>query len=147
MQPLERMTDKMRESERNPYYRERKRELNHQLYERVQSELAVFHKEMLGKTPEEIYEAAHEIAAKHEIAAAFAHIDFAPVSVKALLKSPNLLNDIYEEWRERGCLPEGSRPSSSQFFQLSGTSTLTTPLAPASIAAQFFITTSSPLRP
>lgn len=49
----------MRESERNPYYRERKRELNHQLYERVQSELAVFHKEMLGKTPEEIYEAAH----------------------------------------------------------------------------------------
>ena len=57
MQPLERMTDKMRESERNPYYRERKRELNHQLYERVQSELAVFHKEMLGKTPEEIYEA------------------------------------------------------------------------------------------
>ena len=107
MQPLERMTDKMRESERNPYYRERKRELNHQLYERVQSELAVFHKEMLGKIPEEIYEAAHEIAAKHEIAAAFAHIDFAPVSVKALLKSPNLLNDIYEEWRERGCLPEG----------------------------------------
>ena len=65
MQPLERMTDKMRESERNPYYRKRKRELNHQLYERVQSELAVFHKEMLGKTPEEIYEAAHEIAAKH----------------------------------------------------------------------------------
>ena len=97
------MTDKMRESERNPYYRERKRELNHQLYERVQSELAVFHKEMLGKTPEEIYEAAYEIAAKHEIAAAFAHIDFSPVSVKALLKSPNLLNDIYEEWRKR-CL-------------------------------------------
>ena len=48
MQPLERMTDKMRESERNPYYRKRKRELNHQLYERVQSELAVFHKEMLA---------------------------------------------------------------------------------------------------
>ena len=91
----------MRESERNPYYRKRKRELNHQLYERVQSELAVFHKEMLGKTPEEIYEAAHEIAA------AFAHIDFSPVSVKALLKSPNLLNDIYEEWRERDGLPEG----------------------------------------
>ena len=48
----------MRESERNPYYRKRKRELNHQLYERVQSELAVFHKEMLGKTPEEIYDIA-----------------------------------------------------------------------------------------
>lgn len=97
----------MSDGEMNPYYRERKRELNHQLYESVQSELAVFHKEMLGKTPEEIYEAAHEIAAKHEIAAAFAHIDFSPVSVKALLKSPNLLNGIYEEWRERGCLPEG----------------------------------------
>jgi len=67
----------------------------------------VWMKQVSGKTPEEIYEAAHEIAAKHEIAAAFAHIDFAPVSVKALLKSPNLLNDIYEEWRERGCLPEG----------------------------------------
>ena len=65
------MTDKMRESEMNPYYRERKRELNHQLYERVQSELAVFYKEMLRRTPEEIYESAHEIVARYEIAAAF----------------------------------------------------------------------------
>lgn len=97
----------MRDSDRNPYYREKKQELNHQLYERVQSELAAFQKEMMGRTPQEIYEAAHEIAARHEIAAAFAHTDFSPMGVRALLKSPNLLRDIYEEWKERGCLPEG----------------------------------------
>lgn len=97
----------MRDRNMNPYYREKKQELNHQLYERVQSELAVFQKEMLGRNPQEIYESAHEIAAKHEIAAAFAHTDFSPMGVRALLKSPNLLHDIYEEWKERGCLPEG----------------------------------------
>lgn len=95
------MTDKMRESEMNPYYRERKRELNHQLYERVQSELAVFYKEMLRRTPEEIYESAHEIAA------AFSGTDYSPASVRALLKSPNLLDDIYKEWQEHGSLPPG----------------------------------------
>jgi len=88
------MTDKMRESEMNPYYRERKRELNHQLYERVQSELAVFYKEMLGRTPD-------------EIAAAFSSTDYSPASVRALLKSPNLLDDIYKEWQEHGSLPPG----------------------------------------
>ena len=107
MQPLERMTDKMRESEMNPYYRERKRELNHQLYERVQSELAVFYKEMLRRTPEEIYESAHEIVARYEIAAAFSGTDYSPANVRALLKSPNLLDDIYKEWQEHGSLPPG----------------------------------------
>ena len=96
----------MRDSDRNPYYREKKQELNHQLYERVQSELAAFQKEMMGRTPQEIYESAHEIAAKHEIAAAFAHTDFSTMGVRALLKSPNLLDDIYEEWKKRGDLPE-----------------------------------------
>lgn len=99
--------DRMRDSDRNPAYQERKRKLNHQLFERTQSELAMFHKEMLGRTPEEIYEAAHEIAAKHEIAAGFSDTDFSPMSVKCLLKSPNLLNDLYEEWSGNGELPEG----------------------------------------
>lgn len=97
----------MYDSDMNPHYWEKKQELNHQLYERVQSELAAFQKEMMEKTPQEIYESAHEIAAKHEIAAAFMHTDFSPMGVRALLKSPNLVYDIYEEWNERGCLPEG----------------------------------------
>ncbi len=96
----------MCDSDRNPYYREKKQELNHQLYERVQSELAAFQKEMMGRTSQEIYESAYEIAAKHEIAAAFAHTEFSPMGARTLLKSPNLLDDIYKEWKERGALPE-----------------------------------------
>lgn len=97
----------MREGEVKSCYRDRKRELNHQLYEKVQSELAFFHKDMLGRTPDEIYESAYEIVARHEIAAAFSGTDYPPAGVKALLKSPNLLDGVYKEWQEQGALPPG----------------------------------------
>lgn len=89
---------------KNPQYQKRKQDLNHLLYEKVQSELAVFQKEMLAKTPEEIYEAAHEIAMKHEIAKVFAGSDYSPLSAAVLLKSENLLQDIYNEWEKGGVL-------------------------------------------
>lgn len=87
---------------KNPQYQKRKQDLNHLLYEKVQSELAVFQKEILTKTPEEIYEAAHEIAVKHEIAKVFAGSDYSPISAAVLLKSENLLQDIYDEWQKDG---------------------------------------------
>lgn len=86
----------------NPY--DQKQKLNHQLYKKVQSELAAFHKEMLAKTPEEIYEAAHEIAVKHEIAKVFVDSNFFPLGSAVLLKVPNLLQDIYNEWEKGGVL-------------------------------------------
>lgn len=89
---------------KNPQYQKRKQELNHLLYEKAQSELAAFHEEMLAKTPEEIYEAAHEIVVKHEIAKVFACSDYSPFSASVLLKSENLLQDIYDEWQKGGVL-------------------------------------------
>lgn len=88
----------------NPQYQKRKQALNHLLYEKVQSELTAFHEEILAKTPKEIYEAAHEIAVKHEIAKVFADSDYSPFSASVLLKSENLLQDIYDEWQKGGVL-------------------------------------------
>ena len=82
----------------------RKQDLNHLLYEKVQSELTAFYEEILAKTPEEIYEAAHEIAVKHEIAKVFADSDYSPFSASVLLKSEDLLQDIYDEWQKGGVL-------------------------------------------
>ena len=79
---------------KNPQYQKRKQDLNHLLYEKVQSELAAFHEEMLAKTSKEIYEAAHEIAK------VFAGSDYSPLSAAVLLKSENLLQDIYDEWEK-----------------------------------------------
>lgn len=54
----------------------------------------------LLKSPQEIYEAAYQIALKNDIAECFSEADYSPQAAKALLKSPNLLNDIYAEWIE-----------------------------------------------
>ena len=85
-------------------YQKRKQDLNHLLYEKVQSELIVFHKEMFAKTPEEMDKAAHEIAVKHEIAKVFADSDYSPMNAAVLLESENLLQDIYDEWQKGGVL-------------------------------------------
>ena len=56
---------------------------------------------MQAKTPQEIYDAAYQIAIKNEIAKCFSSADYSPQAAKALMKSPNLLQDIYEEWMEK----------------------------------------------
>lgn len=88
----------------NPCYQKQQQELNRQLYEKAQSELTVFHKAMLAKSPEAIYEAAYEIAIKHEIAKVFVDSDYSPTCAMALLEAPNLLQDIYDEWQKGGVL-------------------------------------------
>lgn len=79
-------------------YQEYKQSLNQKLTERVQKELSSFQEEMLSKSTQEIYGAAKQIAVKNEIVKCFSDKDFSPQAVKALLKSPNLLHEIYEEW-------------------------------------------------
>ena len=56
---------------------------------------------MQSKTPQEIYDAAYQIAMKNEIADCFSNVDYSPQAAKALMKSPNLLQGIYEEWLGR----------------------------------------------
>ena len=56
---------------------------------------------MQAKTPQEIYDAAYQIAMKNEIADCFSNADYSPQTAKALMKSPNLLQGIYEEWLGR----------------------------------------------
>lgn len=82
-------------------YQEYRQSLNQRLTDKVQQELSSFREEMQAKTPQEIYDAAYQIAMKSEIADCFSNADYSPQAAKALMKSPNLLQDIYEEWLGR----------------------------------------------
>lgn len=82
-------------------YQENRQSLNQRLTDKVQRELSSFREEMQAKTPQEIYGAAYQIAIKNEIAECFSSVDYSTQAAKALMKSPNLLQDIYEEWMEK----------------------------------------------
>lgn len=82
-------------------YQEYRKSLNRKLSERAKRELADFREDILSKKPQEIYDSAHQILIKTEIAKCFSETDYSPQAVKALMKSPNLLQDIYEEWLEK----------------------------------------------
>ena len=82
-------------------YQEYRQFLNQKLAERVQRELADFREEILSKSPQEIFDAAYQIVLKSDIAGRFSEADYSPQAAKALMKSPNLLQDIYEEWLEK----------------------------------------------
>lgn len=83
------------------HYQEYRKSLNQKLSERVKQELSDFHEGILSKTPQEIYDAAHQIILKSNIAEYFLETDYSPQAAKALMKSPNLLQDIYEECLEK----------------------------------------------
>ena len=82
-------------------YHEYRQSFNQKLAERVQRELADFREDILNKSPQEIYDAAYQIILKSDIAECFSDADYPPQAAKALMKSPNLLQDIYEEWLEK----------------------------------------------
>ena len=82
-------------------YQEYRQSLNQKLAEKVQRELADFSKDILSKIPQEVYDAAYQIIIKSDIAECFSEADYSPQAAKALMKSPNLLQDIYEEWLGR----------------------------------------------
>ena len=79
-------------------YQEYRQSLNQKLAERVQREFADFREDILSKSPQEVYDAAYQIIIKSDIAECFSDADYSPQAVKTLMKSPNLLQDIYEEW-------------------------------------------------
>ena len=79
-------------------YQEYRQSLNQKLAEKVQHELADFREDILSKSPQEVYDVAYQIILKSDIAECFSDTDYSPQAAKALMKSPNLLQDIYEEW-------------------------------------------------
>lgn len=81
-------------------YQDYRQTLNRRLNDKVQQELSDFRKEMLNKSPQEIFNAAYQITIKNDIAACIINTDYSPQAVRALLKSPDLLQEIYEEWIE-----------------------------------------------
>lgn len=82
-------------------YQEYRQSLNQRLTEKVQRELSVFQEEVRGKPPQEIYDMAYQIVIKNDIAECFSNADYSPQAAKALMKSPNLLQEIYDEWLGR----------------------------------------------
>lgn len=79
-------------------YQEYRQSLNRKLTEKVQRELADFRADILCKSPQEVYDSAYQIALKNDISECFLDTDYSPQAVKALMKSTNLLDDIYQEW-------------------------------------------------
>ena len=79
-------------------YQEYRQSLNQKLAEKVERELADFREDILSKSPQEVYDVAYQIILKNDIAECFSDVDYSPQAAKALMKSPNLLQDIYEEW-------------------------------------------------
>ncbi len=82
-------------------YQEYRQSLNQRLTEKVQHELSAFREEMQGKPSQEIYDMAYQIVIKNDIAECFSNTDYSPQTAKALMKSPNLLQEIYDEWLGR----------------------------------------------
>ncbi|MEN7440442.1 DUF3848 domain-containing protein [Anaerostipes caccae] len=82
-------------------YQEYRQSLNQKLAERVERELADFREDILSKSPQEIYDIAYQITIKSDIAKCFSDADYSPQAAKYLMKSSNLLQDIYEEWLGR----------------------------------------------
>ena len=79
-------------------YQEYRQSLNQKLAEKVERELADFREDILSKSPQEVYDVAYQIILKNDIAECFSDVDYSPQVAKALMKSRNLLQDIYEEW-------------------------------------------------
>ena len=82
-------------------YQKYRQSLNQKLAKKVQCELADFREDILSKSPQEIYDAAYQIILKSDIAECLFEADYSPQAAKALMKSPNLLQDVYEEWLGR----------------------------------------------
>jgi hypothetical protein len=94
-------------------YKDYKQSLNQKLADKVQQELLNFQKEIQAKTSGEVNDTAQQTFIKEEIAKYFLHPEYSPQAAKALLKSPDLLHDIYEEWLECG---EGHKDSLRQII-------------------------------
>ena len=82
-------------------YQEYRQSLNQKLAEKVERELADFREDILSKSPQEVYDVAYQIILKNDIAECFSDVDYSPQAAKAFMKSPNLLQDVYEEWLGR----------------------------------------------
>ena len=85
-------------------YQDYRQVLNQQLSDKAERELTIFCDDMAKKNPQEIFDIVYEIAMKKEIAVCFHDTNYTPQEAKALLKSPNLLDDIYQEWIESNLL-------------------------------------------
>lgn len=69
-------------------YQEYRQSLNQRLTDKVQRELSSFREEMQAKTPQEIYDAAYQIAMKNEIADCFSNADLFPAGGKSPYEIP-----------------------------------------------------------
>ncbi|MBS5385894.1 MAG: DUF3848 domain-containing protein [Clostridiales bacterium] len=79
-------------------YEERRQSLNEKLGDRVQKEYESFCEEIKKKSPQEIFDAAYQIVFKTDIAECFSETDYSSNTVRAMMKSPNILEDVYQEW-------------------------------------------------
>ncbi len=79
----------------------KKKSLEDRVYEKINREMNEYLAEIKTKSPEEIVEAAYEITYKQEILFMFEEEDrFSNSQCRAILKTKNALDYLYQEWME-----------------------------------------------
>lgn len=77
----------------------KRKSLEDRAYEKINREMNEYLAEIKTKSPEEIVEAAYEITYKQEILSMFeCEGEFNKEQCKAVLKTKNALDHIYQEW-------------------------------------------------
>lgn len=76
-------------------------EVNDKLYEKMTAEQARFKKWLLSLPPAAILDHAYEYSVREDILMLLEDTDLDGRDVRALLKSPAPLEDIYKDWRKR----------------------------------------------
>lgn len=77
-------------------YQDYRQSLKQKLSDKVHQEISSFREGMLGKPPQEIFDAHYQIDIKNDITEYIFNTNYSIQVAKALLKSPNLLYEIYD---------------------------------------------------
>ena len=76
-------------------------ELNTALYEKMFSEQETYRAWLLAKPPEEILNHTYEYTVREDILMSLEYNSLPNTQVRALLKSPSPLADVFEAWEDR----------------------------------------------
>lgn len=71
------------------------------LFEKMTAEQAQYRQWLLGQPPDEILNHAYEYSIREDIMVEMEELELTDAQVKALLKSPDTLADIYKDWGKR----------------------------------------------
>lgn len=78
-----------------------KRDYCSELYDKMKAEQDKYREWLLSQSPSEILDHTYEYTMREDIVMAMEDLELTPKQAKALLKSPCLLADVFEEFKDR----------------------------------------------